>query len=61
MFDASIRLEVLARLREGRRPTQAIKALFENFVEYATGDGLDRGCLITNTALERPRGRPDGC
>lgn len=52
MFDASARLEVLARLREGRRPTQAIKALFESFVEYATGDGLNRGCLITNTALE---------
>lgn len=52
MFDASVRLEVLARLREGRRPTQAIKALFESFVEYAAGDGLNRGCLITNTALE---------
>lgn len=52
MFDASVRLEVLARLRDGQRPTEAIKALFDSFVRYATDGGFNRGCLITNTALE---------
>lgn len=52
MFDASVRLDVLARLRLGRKPTAAVRALFENFLEEAMADGINRGCLITNTALE---------
>lgn len=52
MFDASVRLEVLSRLRRGRKPAAAIKALFESFLEQAMDGGFNRGCLITNTALE---------
>jgi len=52
MFDTSVRLEVLSRLRRGRKPAAAIKALFESFMEQAMDGGFNRGCLITNTALE---------
>lgn len=52
MFAASVRLEVLSRLRRGRTPAAAIKALFESFLDQATEGGFNRGCLITNTALE---------
>lgn len=52
MFAASVRLEVLSRLRRGRPPAAAIKALFESFLDQATEGGFNRGCLITNTALE---------
>ena len=52
MFDASVRLEVLSRLRLGRKPAAAVRDLFESFLEQAMDGGFSRGCLITNTALE---------
>lgn len=52
MFDERVRGQLLAALATQYSPKAAIRQLFESFQTAATLPGGNRGCLLTNTALE---------
>ncbi|GER00318.1 TetR family transcriptional regulator [Iodidimonas gelatinilytica] len=52
MYDQKMRRELLAGLAARNRPREAITALFRTFMEDVAEDDSNRGCLLTNTALE---------
>ncbi len=52
MFDERVRRQLLARLAAEYPPREAILQLFANFLSEATQEDGNRGCLLTNTALE---------
>jgi TetR/AcrR family transcriptional repressor of nem operon len=52
MYDSKMRRELLAKLEAGNTPHEAIRALFQAFMDDVLEGGSNRGCLLTNTALE---------
>lgn len=52
MFDERVRGQLLANLVKSYAPREAIRQLFLSFVKEASDVGGNRGCLLTNTALE---------
>jgi TetR/AcrR family transcriptional repressor of nem operon len=52
MYDERQRHALLSRLEAGPSPKAAIKQLFEAFAGSAVEDGANKGCFMTNTALE---------
>jgi TetR/AcrR family transcriptional repressor of nem operon len=52
LYDARMRADPLARLERQGRPRRAIRQLFESFAAQVTPAGPNRGCFLTNTALE---------
>lgn len=52
MFDENVRARLLATLAAQHGPREAIRQLFQVFQKEATLPGGNRGCLLTNTALE---------
>jgi len=51
-YDDTMRKGLLSELESRFGPRQAIRQLFQAFVEQAAVDGQNRGCFLTNTALE---------
>lgn len=51
-YDDTIRKGLLMQLESRFGPRRAIRQLFQTFVEQATTKGENRGCFLTNTALE---------
>lgn len=51
-YDERIRKSMLARLEQRYPPREAIRRLFLAFAEQPAVDGVRRGCLLSNTALE---------
>lgn len=52
MYDERQRHALLSRLEAGPSPKAAIKQLFEAFAGDAAENGVNKGCFMTNTALE---------
>jgi TetR/AcrR family transcriptional repressor of nem operon len=52
MFDERVRRQLLAKLAAEYPPREAILQLFVTFLSQATQEDGNRGCLLTNTALE---------
>ena len=52
MYDERQRHALLTRLEAGPSPKAAIRQLFHAFASSAVEDGVNRGCFMTNTALE---------
>ncbi|MGF1624019.1 MAG: TetR/AcrR family transcriptional regulator [Alphaproteobacteria bacterium] len=52
MYDERMRRDMLAELEANFEPREAIRRLFLKFTEQASPDGSNRGCFMTNTALE---------
>ncbi len=52
MYDERQRHALLSRLEAGPSPKAAIKQLFEAFASSVVEDGVNKGCFMTNTALE---------
>lgn len=52
MFDERVRAQLLASLTAQHAPREAMRQLFVAFEREATLPGGNRGCLLTNTALE---------
>lgn len=52
MYDHKIRRELMADLERRYGPREAIRRLFTAFTSQATETGGNRGCFMTNTALE---------
>jgi TetR/AcrR family transcriptional repressor of nem operon len=52
LYDARMRAEPLADLERRLKPRQAIRRVFEMFASQVTPAGPNRGCFLTNTALE---------
>lgn len=52
MFDERVRGQLLANLVKSHAPREAIRQLFLTFVKEASDVGGNKGCLLTNTALE---------
>lgn len=59
MFDERIRGRLLAKFAADHRPREAMRQLFLFFQKEATLPGGNRGCLLTNTALELAAHDPD--
>jgi len=59
MFDERVRAKLLATLTAEYPPREAIGQLFLVFQKEATQPGGNRGCLLTNTALELAAHDPD--
>jgi TetR/AcrR family transcriptional repressor of nem operon len=51
-YDLKVRRELVADLESRYGPREAIRQLFVAFTSQATETGGNRGCLMTNTALE---------
>jgi TetR/AcrR family transcriptional repressor of nem operon len=51
-YDETMRRTLLARLERQYAPKESIRQLFMAFISAASGDGINRGCFMTNTALE---------
>lgn len=51
-YDAKVRRAMLTRLEHRYPPREAIRRLFVTFAEQPPIEGVRRGCLLTNTALE---------
>lgn len=52
MYDGKMRRGLLAELEAENTPREAIRALFLAFMADVLEGGSNRGCLLTNTALE---------
>lgn len=52
MFDEQVRQQMLARLTAEHPPREAMRQLFITYLSKATLASGNRGCLLTNTALE---------
>ncbi len=52
MFDEQVRQQLLARLSAEYPPREAMRQLFITYLSKATLANGNRGCLLTNTALE---------
>lgn len=52
MFDERVRGQLLTNLAARFGPRDSIRQLFTTFLSEATEAGGNRGCLLTNTALE---------
>jgi TetR/AcrR family transcriptional repressor of nem operon len=52
MFDERVRQQLLTSLAAQYPPREAIRQLFLAFLSQAALEGGNRGCLLTNTALE---------
>lgn len=52
MYDVRQRHALLSRLEAGPSPKAAIRQLFDAFASSAVEDGMNKGCFMTNTALE---------
>lgn len=52
MYDDRVRRKLLADLESRNRPREAIRALFLAFTSQVSENGGNRGCFLTNTALE---------
>lgn len=52
MFDERVRGQLLTNLAARFGPRESIRQLFMTFLSEATEAGGNRGCLLTNTALE---------
>ena len=52
MFDEHVRQQLLARLASEHPPREAMRRLFLTYLSQAAQDDGNRGCLLTNTALE---------
>ncbi len=52
MYDQRVRRELLAGLESRYTPREAVRRLFSAFVTRASARGGNRGCFMTNTALE---------
>lgn len=52
MFDDRVRNQTLDKLRTMKDPKASIQKLFELFLREARSEEGNRGCLLTNTALE---------
>jgi len=52
MYDERMRRDMLAELEATSEPREAIRQLFLKFTLQASPDGGNRGCFMTNTALE---------
>lgn len=59
MFDERIRGRLLAKFAAEHGPREAMRQLFLFFQKEATLPGGNRGCLLTNTALELAAHDPD--
>jgi len=51
-YDATCRKSQLAALEHEHLPRDAIKALFDGWIDRVTSDSENSGCFLTNTALE---------
>lgn len=51
-YDEEYRRRMLSELEAGHPPREAIRRLFLAFVEQAATADCNRGCFLTNTALE---------
>lgn len=51
-YDAKYRREFLARLEAENEPLEAIRELFVAFASQVSQEGGNRGCFLTNTAVE---------
>ncbi|TAN56588.1 MAG: TetR/AcrR family transcriptional regulator [Rhodospirillales bacterium] len=52
LYDDKMRRRMLSELEERYAPLEAIQHLFLAFVESASPKGGNKGCFLTNTALE---------
>lgn len=52
LYDEKMRRRLLANLESGGRPRGAIRQLFLAFIRPVAENGSNRGCFLTNTALE---------
>lgn len=52
MYDSKMRHSLLADLETRNSPRDAIRGLFQAFMTDIADGGSNRGCLLTNTALE---------
>lgn len=52
MYDDRMRRKLLADFEEHYEPREAIRQLFLAFIENVSEAGGNRGCFLTNTALE---------
>lgn len=52
MYDGKMRRELLAELAARNTPREAVRAVFLAFMADLADGGSNRGCLLTNTALE---------
>lgn len=52
MYDEKIRRKLLADLESGYGPREAVRQLFLAFTSQVLEKGGNRGCFLTNTALE---------
>lgn len=51
-YDQNVRKAMLMQIEHRHPPVQAIRQLFRVFAEQPPVDGVRRGCLLSNTALE---------
>lgn len=52
MYDDRMRRKRLAALEASAPPREAVRRLLQAFAEVSSGHGENRGCFLTNTALE---------
>lgn len=52
LYDDEMRGEKLAEMEARNPPREAIRALFDGFTTAVAPSGENRGCFLTNTALE---------
>lgn len=52
LYDEEMRRRLLANLESRGRPRDAIRQLFLAFIRPVAENGSNRGCFLTNTALE---------
>lgn len=58
-YDEQYRRRMLSELEAGHKPKDAIRRLFLAFVDQAATSDINRGCFLTNTALELSAHDPD--
>jgi TetR/AcrR family transcriptional repressor of nem operon len=52
MYDDKVRRKMLADIEAGHTPRDAIRQVFRAFADNVSEKGGNRGCFLTNTALE---------
>jgi TetR/AcrR family transcriptional repressor of nem operon len=52
MYDETLRYKRLADVESQNGPREAIRQLFQAFISQVSEKGGNRGCFLTNTALE---------
>src|SRR3990172_6240491 len=52
MYDEKMRRQLLADIEARYQPREAIRRMFEVFLANVSERGGNRGCFLTNTALE---------